>query len=436
MCLFLKVSPLPYFVATQLRAEIAMQVDLGGNIPSFVSHTIEIEFLSEISLLRRTFLRDFEFDQGKRRKLIVSMDRVQEVYSDTEKQDINSGKQIQQLFNRKETKKYSIETSNPAIVGVRAHVENESYCRLTTTVRCSGEEAFSFFWNAESRALRSEREYKREIITHDELEEQDKGPHSQVLHVIEKATSSSKANTTGFKTRRETITRMVWKKQNQSTRDKSFTNVDKRSSKVDLAYNSTEKTREDEKLVIDSENPTNPKKISFLIVCKPAFSSARNTRAQEGKKKKLSLFRSNRNKSSKRKSTRNKNQNAQNLTLVGEKTSVDERTSSVEIGNQRKLSASNRRSFTIAGHFGNFSTMSHALGFSEMRIYLDKQNKSSIHIIEVAQDEVKIEVFLNLLMTRRMLNHKIVSQVVTEKHGSELLSSFKKCSCSTENWLI
>ena len=397
--LFLKVSPLPYFVAKQLRAEIAMQVDLGGNIPSFVSHTIDIEFLSEISCLRRTFLRDFEFDQGKRRKLIVSIDRVQEVYSDTEKQDINSGKQIQQLFNRKETKKYSIETSNPAIVGVRAHVENESYCRLTTTVRCSGEEAFSFFWNAESRALRSEREYEREILSHDELEEQDKGPHSQVLHVIEKATSSSKANTTGFKTRRETFSRMVFKKQGGGSGRHERPSQNSKQLLKTLIVEEVEKKNE--------ISPRNVKP-KYLITCNPPVSSRAQNPVITGKTNFSFGLMSGRKQSSRRTRARSNNNS-----------------STISEGDDENLRAGREGQTPQQGNSSRFS-LRIALGKNEQRTYLDKQSKSSIHIIEVAQDEVKIEVFLNLLMTRRMMNHKIVSQVVTEKHEFRIMEKLQK----------
>jgi len=187
------------------------QMNLGGNIPHQVVTLSAAGFLNDFIAMRQLFSKDYEIDLERRRLLVEKLNNVNE-YSKVESDEIERGKLLFKQFRNSEQSKVTVKTDNELVSAVAVEFEGKAWCRLSTTVRCGGEEALAFLLSVDSRSMMSEHDLKLSEVVTDErrlaendLKENDKG-HTQVVSMLE-----SKVLGDGVEVQNCMNRRMTWK---------------------------------------------------------------------------------------------------------------------------------------------------------------------------------------------------------------------------------
>ena len=102
------------------------------------------------------FDKDYEIDKARREALLVKLRVIADEKREPKGEDlknIEKAKQIFQDFERAAGKRVTVETGSDFVRGVGQKVQGNLWCKLSTTVRCGGEEALAFLLDVESRSL-------------------------------------------------------------------------------------------------------------------------------------------------------------------------------------------------------------------------------------------------------------------------------------------
>jgi len=416
----------------QTRVGYSLRIDLCGNIPHFAYSAIEIHFLSILCRLRTVFRRDFEYDHHKRMVLLGRMAKEDNaLYLESELRDVEEGKRVRTLFKMKNIKKSTVETENPVILGHQAMINGENWCRLSTTVRSSADESFAFLWNINSRALTSDRELERCLIERDDLQDEDRGDHSQVVQIIELTNSSSRI-------KRETLRRMVYEvsigQRSNSIMKSTILRKSKgmQESKVDgkagldkegkvHASNVPEVTgRADQIVSQDRKGPSAAaKKISFqrkryLLTCFPASSTShmKGRKTNNSGSTLLSAWWSHR----KSQGTYS-NKSTSNVSKRG----VDDGASSMS---GTKMNRFSRMSSVSSNRIlGWQSRIAPQTSLGARKTFLDEKSKAIIDIVEVAKDEVKVDVLFNLPY---LATNKNLKTIISDRHEFRMVERIQE----------
>jgi len=188
------------------------QMNLGGNIPHQVVTLSAAGFLSDYIAMRDFFSIDYNIDLEMRRRLLVGKLKNVEEHSKVESDEIERGKLLFKQFRNSERGKATVKTDNELVSAVAVEFEGKAWCRLSTTVRCGGEEALTFLLSVDSRSMMSEHDLKlSEVVTdkgrldENDKAENDKG-HTQVVSMLE-----NKVLGGGTKVQNSINRRMTWK---------------------------------------------------------------------------------------------------------------------------------------------------------------------------------------------------------------------------------
>jgi len=188
-----------------------VQLTLGGNIPQQVVDLSAVKSLSDYTAMRKLFSKDYEIDLERRELLVEKLNSTRE-HSKVESDEIERGKLLFKQFRNSEQCKVTVKTDNKLVSAVAIEFGGKAWCRLSTTVRCGGEEALAFLLSVDSRSLMSEQDFEMsEVVTENyridekDKEENDKG-HTQVVSILE-----SKVLGDGTKVQNSMDRRMTWK---------------------------------------------------------------------------------------------------------------------------------------------------------------------------------------------------------------------------------
>ena len=139
------------------------RVSLGGYVPHLVVEQGAAGYLSGFSDTRKLFNKDYEIDLARRNVLLTKIrSAAAKKGLDKDKREIARAKKVFHDFESAVGKRVEIETSKDFVSAVGRKVEGEIWCKLSTTVRCSGDEALGFLLDVKSRSLLSERDVEGE----------------------------------------------------------------------------------------------------------------------------------------------------------------------------------------------------------------------------------------------------------------------------------
>ena len=211
------------------------QLHLGGNIPRQLVDHSAVEFLSNYIAMRELFSKDYEIDLERRRGLLVGKLKNVEEHSKVESDEIERGKLLFKQFRNSERGKATVKTDNELVSAVAVEFEGKAWCRLSTTVRCGGEEALAFLLSIDSRSLMSENDLElSEVVTdegrldHNDKKENDKG-HTQVVSMLE-----NKVLGGGTKVQNSINRRMTWKEAISTRRGRSGRSTSSKSGSITI----------------------------------------------------------------------------------------------------------------------------------------------------------------------------------------------------------
>jgi len=178
---------------------VLMQVDLGGIIPAFVADSRAVDFLSDYGRMRTDHNRDREIDERSRSLIISKIDDDSIVLTEEEENDIQRARDHFKVFNNSEGSKFTLNTGDEFLSAVGGKAGGKIWCKLSTTIRCSGVEALAFVMDITSRSLLSEHDVmdgKRVLM--------DEG-HTRVFKVVEEDSSRG-----GLHLLREIVRKISW----------------------------------------------------------------------------------------------------------------------------------------------------------------------------------------------------------------------------------
>ena len=178
---------------------VLMQVDLGGIIPAFVADSRAVDFLSDYGRMRNDHNRDREIDERSRSLIISKIDDDSIVLTEEEENDIQRARDHFKVFNNSEGSKFTLNTGDEFLSAVGGKAGGKIWCKLSTTIRCSGVEALAFVMDITSRSLLSEHDVmdgKRVLM--------DEG-HTRVFKVVEEDSSRG-----GLHLLREIVRKISW----------------------------------------------------------------------------------------------------------------------------------------------------------------------------------------------------------------------------------
>ena len=194
------------------KLKYVTQVNLGGNILHQVVDHSAVGFLRDYITMRQLFSKDYEIDLERRRGLLTGKLKNVDEHSKVESDEIERGKLLFSQFRNSEQSKVTVKTDNKLVSAVAVEFGGKAWCRLSTTVRCGGEEALAFLLSVDSRSLMSEHDLKLSEVIGDErrLDKNDKenndNGHTQVVSMLE-----SKVLGDGMKVQNSMNRRMAWK---------------------------------------------------------------------------------------------------------------------------------------------------------------------------------------------------------------------------------
>ena len=141
------------------------QMNLGGIFPRLVVEQGAAGMLSVFADRRKLFSKDYEIDLARREALLVKLQDVTDNKRGLEEGDeskIEGAKNIFRGFESAMGKRVTIETSNEFVAAVGRKVEGQFWCKLSTTVRCGGDEVLAFLLDVKSRSLLTKRDVESE----------------------------------------------------------------------------------------------------------------------------------------------------------------------------------------------------------------------------------------------------------------------------------
>ena len=139
------------------------QVSLGGIVPHKVVEQGAAGILSVFADRRKLFSKDYEIDLARREALVVKLQDVTDNKRGLEDEGkIEGAKNIFRGFEKAVGKRVTIETSNEFVTAVGRKVKGQFWCKLSTTVRCGGDEALAFLLDVKSRSLLTKRDVEGE----------------------------------------------------------------------------------------------------------------------------------------------------------------------------------------------------------------------------------------------------------------------------------
>ena len=139
------------------------QISVGGIVPHLVVEQAAAGIMSVFADRRKLFRKDYEIDLAKREALVVKLKDVADNKRGLEDEGkIEGAKNIFHGFEKAVGKRVTIETSNEFVTAVGRKVEGQFWCKLSTTVRCGGDEALAFLLDVKSRSLLTKRDVEGE----------------------------------------------------------------------------------------------------------------------------------------------------------------------------------------------------------------------------------------------------------------------------------
>ena len=139
------------------------QMNVGGIVPNVVIEQGAAGILSVFADRRKLFSKDYEIDLARREALVVKLQVVADNKIGLEDKDkIKLAENIFRNFEKAVGKRVTIETSNEFVTAVGRKVEGQFWCKLSTTVRCGGDEALAFLLDVKSRSLLTKRDVENE----------------------------------------------------------------------------------------------------------------------------------------------------------------------------------------------------------------------------------------------------------------------------------
>ena len=122
-----------------------------------------VGFLSTFISTRKFFNKDYEIDLVRREALLVKLQDVTDNKRGLEDEGkIEGAKNIFRGFKKAVGKRVTIETNNEFVTAVGRKVDGQFWCKLSTTVRCGGDEALAFLLDVKSRSLLTKRDVESE----------------------------------------------------------------------------------------------------------------------------------------------------------------------------------------------------------------------------------------------------------------------------------
>jgi len=130
------------------------------------------------------------------------------LHTSEEKDDIQRARDKFRMFDNKEQERVKLVTSDEFVTATGFLSEDKVWCELSTTLRCSGEEALSFLLDVTSRSLSSE----RDVVDDDDGDGNNKEivkeeGHSRTVRIIEKMTGAG-----GVRFNNKIMRKLVWNK--------------------------------------------------------------------------------------------------------------------------------------------------------------------------------------------------------------------------------
>ena len=181
-------------------------------MPKFVVNAGAVGMMADFVAMRKFFSKDYQIDLERRSLLAEKFNDVVGEHSKVESDEIERGKLLFKRFRNSEQGKATVKTDNKLVSAVAVEFEGKAWCRLSTTVRCGGEEALAFLLSIDSRSLMSENDLELSEVVTDEgrLADNDKGEndkgHTRVVSMLE-----SKVLSDGTKVQNIMNRRMTWK---------------------------------------------------------------------------------------------------------------------------------------------------------------------------------------------------------------------------------
>jgi len=130
------------------------QVDLGGIIPQYFVDRGAVSFMSDFNVMRELFGRDYEIDLSSRRAILDRMEELEDTYHMGEERDtVKRAKDRFRAFDNAEGEMVKMETNHEFITATGSMVEGKVWCKLSTTLRCGGEDALDIFLDVTSLSL-------------------------------------------------------------------------------------------------------------------------------------------------------------------------------------------------------------------------------------------------------------------------------------------
>jgi len=188
-----------------------VRLDLGGLIPKKFLEFSAMEFLSDYSVMRKAFCKDYEIDLEQRGYIKENLAiGKRSKYTKVENFEIENARNLFLEFSNCKDKT-TIKVDDEMITGHAANINGKTWVHLNLSVRCKGEDLLAFLLNVESRTLMSHNDDLKETVSeYGRLDELDKGfnngGHIKVVNVIENGHHLFGSRFTTRKTRR-----LVWK---------------------------------------------------------------------------------------------------------------------------------------------------------------------------------------------------------------------------------
>ena len=126
------------------------------------------------------------------------------LHTSEEKDDIQRARDKFRMFDNKEQERVKLVTSDEFVTATGFLSEDKVWCELSTTLRCSGEEALSFLLDVTSRSLSSERDVVDDDDGNNKEIVKEEG-HSRTVKIVEEVTGA------GVRFNNEIARKLVWK---------------------------------------------------------------------------------------------------------------------------------------------------------------------------------------------------------------------------------
>ena len=152
------------------KLKYVVKLDLGKVNSEHLVDSYASHFLGDYVKMRKKFCKDYEVDLENRSNFV---DRIEASFeftpSASERIDVDRAKM---LFKSSQTcmmKERKIKTNNELLSGVVVQLEESTWCKLSTNVRCGREDALGFLLNVSSRSLISEHDIFAKKVEREEM---------------------------------------------------------------------------------------------------------------------------------------------------------------------------------------------------------------------------------------------------------------------------